>query len=157
MPDDEQKQVLSEVKAKEIKMAKTIAITTANKAVIEAALVAVNGRATAHTYTSFEEVAEIAEAAEAAIAALNLPKADRVGAVWFETSGAAVAKAYRQPRIATALKIIRKASGWHLASVSDAQIWEKGGGKGRLYLTEAQAADAKARFAASLNVLKAAE
>lgn len=138
-------------------MAKTIAITPTNAATIVAALAAANGRATAHTFTSYEEVVSLAEAAESALAALGLPKAARVGAVWFETSGGKVPNAYKNSRQATAVRLVRRATGWHLQSAASVAIWQEGGGKGRLYLTSAQADKAKARFAASLNVLKAAE
>lgn len=133
---------------------KTIAITKDNAARIEAALAAVNGRATAHAYTSFDEIQSIAEAAEKAMDAALILKKSRAGAIWHETSGIEVANSYRGVRKATAVKLIRKSGGWHFDSAHQVEIYKEGDGKGRLWLTEAQAEEAKARFAATLNVMK---
>lgn len=131
---------------------KTIAIIEKNRAAIEAALASVNGKAQAHTYTSYAEIAGMAETAEAALSAINLPKASRAGAVWKEISGAEVAKSYRNPRQATSVRLIRRSAGWHIVTAKAVTIWQEGGGKGSLYITEAQAEEAKSRFADGLNV-----
>lgn len=92
-------------------------------------------------------------AIEAALEAIGLPKASRAGSVWFETSGGPTAAAYKRPRQATAVKLVRMTAGWHFHSATATQIWEKGGGKGSLWLTQAQAEEAKSRFASTLNVM----
>lgn len=133
-------------------MTKTIAITPANAAAIEAALAAVNGRASAHAFTSFEEVADLAASAEEAIADLNIPKTARAGAVWYQTSGAAVANAYKGTRQGTSVKLVRRTSGWHLEAAASATLYKEGGGAGRLHLTPTQRNEAVRRFEAGFSV-----
>lgn len=133
-----------------------IKIAESNKAAIEAALKAVNGKAYDHAYTSFAEIAELAVAAEEALAALNLPLKERAGATWAETSGAPVPNAYKYSREGTTVKLARRGAGWYLVSASRMALYKEGGGKGRLALTEAQAAEATKRFQAGFSVIKAA-
>lgn len=122
---------------------KAIKIDIKNAATIEAALAAVNGRAEAHTYTTFYEVADVAAKAEAALENLLL-KGDRPGARWSKTSGSKVANSYKNSRLATTVVLERKTAGWYLVEVHSVSVMESGGGKGRLTLTQAQDAAAKA-------------
>ena len=63
-------------------MLKAIKITADNKTTIESALHDVNGRATAHAYTEFDELAYMVKAAEKKLEGLGIPKNMRKGASW---------------------------------------------------------------------------
>ena len=131
---------------------KPIKIAVENTQAIEAALSAVNGRAVAHSYTTFSDVCLLAGCAEARLAALGLPKADRIGAEWHETSGSTVPNSYDRKghsRRATAVTIVRKGAGWYLIDVRRADIGQQGGGPGRLTLTTDQDAECMRRLRAS--------
>jgi hypothetical protein len=126
-------------------MFKAIKITQANAKAIEAALAAVNGRATAHTFTTFGEVQNMAATAEAKLNALSIPKAMRKDAVWSETSGAAVTNAYAKKsstRAANWVRLERRSADWFLTNVGKTEIYKEGGGPGRLTLTKEQATKA---------------
>jgi hypothetical protein len=136
-----------------------IKITEANAAAIEAALKNANGRAEAHAYTAFAEIEALAETAESKLESLGLPKAQRAGAVWVETSGGAVANAYAKKgfsRSATSARLERRASGWYLVSAAAATIYASGGGNGLLILTAKQDAEAVRRLRAGYSAIKAA-
>lgn len=135
---------------------KAIKIEAKNFSAIEAALLAVNGRASAHSFTTGAEVAVVvAQAAEAELEALSIPKTRRVGATYRKTSGEAVnntyaRKAYTRP--ATGIVIERRSSGWYLTSVVKREVGQAGGGRGHLYLTQAQAEEAIAAVKAKFQV-----
>ena len=132
-----------------------IRITEANAAAIEAALKAVNGKAEAHAYTAFGEIEALAEAAEARLEALGLPKTQRTGALWTETSGSAVSNSYAKKafhRAATIVQLQRRPSGWFLVSAFATTIGASGGGKGGLILSAEQDAEAVRRLRASYSV-----
>lgn len=138
---------------------KAIKITEENKAAIEAALSAVNGRATAHTFTKFSEIQYMAATAEAKFNTLSIPKAVRKGATWGETSGCAVANAYAKKcstRAATWVTLERRSSDWFLTGAGKTEVYKDGGGPGRLTLTEAQAAKAIEVFSQQFRVAKPA-
>lgn len=117
-----------------------IKITNANAAKIEAMLAAANGRATEHVYTC-GDLADLAISAEERLESLGIPKAMRAGAEVFAISGDRVPNAYKWARNATSVRLVRRSSGWFVASVGAATIWKEGG-KVDLLLTEEQ--DAKA-------------
>ncbi len=127
------------------------AILTAekNKSVIEAVLKSVNGRATAHTYNSFEEILAAADKAEKTALELLGSKKEAIGAEWKQTSGERVANAYDRrshTRVATGITLSRRPSGWFLVDVEPATIYKDGGNDGVIYLTEEQDAVAVAKF-----------
>lgn len=130
---------------------KAIKITYSNAAALTAALKAVNGTAIQHAYTDFYELNSLALQAEAKLAQFLNVK-DRAGAAWTETSGGKVAKAYKNPRTATRVRIERKSSDWYLVGVSKVTINEAGGGPGVLTLTKSQDEIARAKFATQYNV-----
>ena len=134
-------------------------ITEANAAAIEAALKAINGRSTTHTYTTFTEIESLAAAAEAKLEALGLPKTQRAGAAWNETSGSAVSSSYAKKafgRAATSVRLERRPSGWYLVGATATTIGASGGGKGRLILAAEQDAEAVRRLRAGYSVIKQA-
>ena len=114
-------------------------ITVENTAKIHTALLAVNGRAKAHTFTTFSDIDRLARVAEKRLDELGIPKASRGGAVYHECSGGPLANAYQNSAIVTVVQLIRRSGGWYLDTVAEGQIW--GGSKadnGTLTLTAAQ-------------------
>lgn len=81
---------------------KTILIIEENRAEIEAALKAVNGRAFAHTFTELSEITNLAHHAEIAVAEVGLAESYRVGARYTCASGRVVASNYKGARKGTA-------------------------------------------------------
>lgn len=135
-------------------MTKPIAVIPDNYQRILELLKAVNGHSRAHTYTEFSEIEHLVNCAEEELAELDIPKTQRTGAVWYQTSGSAVANSYYgNQRNATTVKLERKRSGWYLAAVSSATVYKEGGGRGKLYLPKKVAELALARFSEKLNVL----
>lgn len=126
-------------------MDKAIKITKGNAVEIQAALRAVNGKATAHTFTSYEEIAAMAESAEKRVLEL-LGKKDAVGAKWAATSGDKVSSSYKHARIGTHVVLARRSTGWFLTNVIPATLFAEGGWPGKITLTEQQAELAIKRF-----------
>jgi hypothetical protein len=114
-----------------------IKIAEKNVAKIEAALAAANGKANAHTFTSYADVAKIAATAEADIGRLGLPMSHRSGARFASTSGSAVANRYKYTRQGTTITIERGSSAWYLINVRSATLWA-GGGRDQTLLSQAQ-------------------
>lgn len=129
---------------------KALKITETNVAAIEAALAEINGRCTAHTYTSAAEIAEIARLGEVTLAEW-LPKDALPGAVITATSGDWVPNAYRGVRIGTRVVLQRRSRGWYLISVHATTLYREGG-RTRFTLTREQHALAVARFSSQYSV-----
>lgn len=129
---------------------KAIRITEDKIAAIEAALVAVNGKSTAHTITSGTKVVTIAAKAEKLLNEL-IPAKARAGATYSYTSGGAVANSYKHIRNATKITLQRGSKDWMLVDVENVGIFTSGGGE-KMTLTPAQDAKAIARFRKSYNV-----
>lgn len=133
---------------------KAIKITESKAAAIEAALKEVNGKAYDHAYTNFSEIEYMVHQAEASARAILNVK-DLPGAQWTETSGAQVAKKYRNSRNsrkATTVTIERRSSAWYMVAARSVEILTEGGGPGTLILTKAQDEAAKAKFATKYRV-----
>jgi len=128
---------------------KPIRITPDNAIHIEAALIAVNGKATAHTFTSYSEIEALAKRAEEALLTLVGAKKRAPGAVYPATSGAPVSNGYDKmthSRIATVVYLKRGSDAWFLIGAKATQVYKEGGGKSVLRLTQAQADHAVATF-----------
>ncbi len=121
---------------------KPIKINVENFPAIEAALKAVNGKATAHTFTTGGAVHSIADLAEAKLDRLGLPKAVRAGAVFIAQSGDVLPARYRYKAQTTNIRIERRSTGWVLTDISVSILYPKSKPDRLLVLTEAQ--DAKA-------------
>lgn len=117
---------------------KPILITEANAAAIKAVLADVNGRATAHCYTSFSEIRDEAGRAERKLSDLLEAKGKRIGARYVSQSGGKVASSYRQSRIVTRITLRRGAKGWYLEAASQGQLWPNETGGAYLRLAPAQ-------------------
>lgn len=121
---------------------KAIRICPAMQDAIRSALRAVNGRATAHAFSTYSEIAHLAQAAEKALQQLQLAPRDRVGAAYTCVSGASVANAYKYARTGTRVTLRRRTGGWYLAEIESAMIYAQGGALPRLTLTSQQHAKA---------------
>lgn len=129
-------------------------ITEKNAALIEAALAAVNGRATAHACTDYGEVLWASMMAAKEAEDIMGTKRGTVGAVAVYVSGDAVTNAYAHKafsRPATRLTLERRPSGWFLVHVEKADIRQSGGGLS-LTLTAEQDAEAVRRLRERYNV-----
>lgn len=117
---------------------KPVLITETNAEAIEFALTAVNGRATAHCYTTFGEIRDEAERAERKLSDLLEAKSKRVGARYISQSGGKVASSYRHSRAITRVTLKRGAKGWYLEAVAQGLLWPNETGGAYLRLTPAQ-------------------
>lgn len=116
---------------------KAIKVTAANATAIETALAAVNGKATAHAYTTAQEIIDLAERAESQLEGLGIIKSARSGAVLISASGDAVPNSYKYSRIGTRIELRRKSSDWYLTDAAQWTIY-KTGGSTQMVLTKAQ-------------------
>jgi hypothetical protein len=120
-------------------MIKAIKITAENAGAIEAALANVNGRASAHTFTAFDQIEALALRGEEKLEELGIPKSARNGAIYDASSGGSVAKRYKSARLITLVQLQRKTAGWYLVAVGVATVWPSGyTGKTGLTLTAEQ-------------------
>jgi hypothetical protein len=129
---------------------KALKIELSNKSAIESELHAINGRATAHSYTSFNEIEAIAKRFEGKVYDLLCSKKEMVGAIVRSESGSSVAKKYKGSRVSTIVTIERKSTGWYLTDVKSGQLWTDGG-RDVLTLTAQQDARAVEQFRKSYN------
>lgn len=136
-------------------MIKSIKIVADNAGAIELALRAENGWSTAHTFTTFSEIESLAVRAEEKMEELGIPKPARAGATYERASGGSVAKSYRNTRVITLIKLLRKSAGWYLVAVGTATVWPSGyTGKTGLTLTAEQDARAVAVFRKNYHTAK---
>ena len=131
-----------------------IKITEANLEKIQAALDAVNGKATEHTYSRAETVISIANRAEVVVLSM-LAKKDAKGARFISNSGSTMPNSYRYSRKGTQLVMERTSKGWTLTEVAEITLWKEGG-KDYLRLTLAQDKLAVSRFRKNYGVLNSA-
>jgi len=103
---------------------------------IEDALLAINGKATSHTYQYATEIRAIAKVAEDQLAASGVPIAERAGCEITAISGEAVAKRYKNRRVATRVTLVRGSGAWYLTEVSRTEIYPAGPGKPAIKLTD---------------------
>lgn len=97
--------------------------TSGNNAKITAALVAVNGKATSHTYASYLSARYEARNAEERLIALGIAKSDRRGARLRAESGEKLPTAYKREAITTVITIERGSSHWYLTAVQRGSLW----------------------------------
>lgn len=136
---------------------KPIRITEQNRAAIFHILAGVNGRATAHTFTTYQQIEQIAAAAEKQLIGLVGSQKAAVGALFKASSGEKMPNAYKYPRSGTAVTLERRATGWFLIDASEVTLYASGGSAGRLTLTAAQDARAVELFRAGYTTLPAVE
>jgi hypothetical protein len=139
---------------KPAKAAKPTLVLFKNAADVVDLLATVNGRAVKHAYTTYAQIAAIATEAEVKLDSLKLPLSLRTGAEWVQTSGAEVSSSYKNVRQGTRVTLTRRTGGWTLKA-NPANVYTKGGGKGKLSLTQDQLDAAAERLLAGINVLAA--
>jgi len=100
------------------------------------ALEGINGKATAHTFTTANEIRAVAKMAEDQLAASGVPLAARAGCEIIATSGEVVANRYKNKRIATRVTLQRGSGAWYLTSVSTTEIYPAGPGKPSIVLSD---------------------
>ena len=115
-----------------------IKINEQNRAAITAALVAANGRATAHTFNGATPIIEAAVAAEAKLELLGLSKAQRMGAKAVAHSGGLLPRSYKYQRVTTMVTITRGSSGWFVTSIATHEYWNFSSGGTYVSLTATQ-------------------
>lgn len=123
-----------------------IKITKENAEKIEAALLGVNGKATAHTYTTFREIEIFAHESENYLSTKYLLKNSYSGAIGVSISGSKVANSYRSTRAGTKITIVRGAVHWFLVDIKSVTIFINGGGSDVVTLTTEQKEEAVTRF-----------
>jgi hypothetical protein len=136
-------------------MIKATRITEQNRAAIVAILASVNGKATAHTWTTFGDIEYLALVAEKQLLDLVGSQKAAVGARFNATSGGKVANAYKYARSGTSVTIERRSTGWFLIEASEATLYADGGGARRLTLTAEQDKRAVELFRAGYSVAPA--
>jgi len=135
---------------------KSIKITVANKKTIEAVLAAVNGKAEAHTYTTYTDIADLAESANGRVLRILGAKKYIPGAVLNALSGDAVSNAYARKgfsRAGTLVSIECRSTGWFFVAVSRCDVYKEGGYES-LTLTTAQDARAVAVVRAQYRIAR---
>lgn len=105
---------------------KKIKVAKENAEKIEKALAEVNGRASAHTYKIFSEIAQIAKRFEASMSKY-LSKKESAGARFFCVSGDSVPNRYDHKREATGIVLECCSTGIFLVEVSRQTIYQDGG------------------------------
>jgi hypothetical protein len=121
---------------------KPIKLAKENEAAIEAALKAVNGRASTHAWTTLFELEKAAFWAEKRLERLELPKAVRPGARFVAQSGETLPNAYKYQATTTTVELLRRGAGWYLVDAMQSGLYPKATPRHVLTLTPAQ--DAKA-------------
>lgn len=101
-------------------------------------MVDVNGKSTAHTYTTADEVIKLATLAENKVVDLLGSQKAAFGTVAFSKSGCAVANAYRNTRIGTVVILRRHSTGWFLTNTAQCILFKEGGFEIKLRLTAEQ-------------------
>lgn len=135
---------------------KAIKICKENKAAIESALHAVNGKAISHTYTTFSEIEDEAKWAHETVFGLVGNKKVMVGAKAFSASGGSVPNAYKYSRSGTYIVLEYKSSGWFLTHIASCQLHTQGG-KRSISMTQEQNDKALSDYAKKWSVIKPAE
>jgi hypothetical protein len=130
---------------------KALNITATNAKKIEVALAAVNGRAAAHTFTTFAEIEQVATTLERKLRSLGIAKKYRSGARGTARSGHSVAKSYDYARKATDVCLERRSSTWFLASIDEATAYAEDAHP-RVTLTESQDAIAIANLRSAYSI-----
>jgi len=131
---------------------KPIKITTSNAAALTAALLAANGKATAHVFAQASELEGVAAQAELKLAKLGLPVSARKGATVVRISGQKMPSAYKYKVRLTQATLVRGASGWALTELASVEAWNGGGSQ--LGLTTAQDERIVSRVRAGYRVSK---
>jgi hypothetical protein len=95
---------------------------------IQKALDEANGKADKHTFSKCDDLIELVERADDIIfEKLLFTQKHAVGVKIHATSGDAVARSYKYPRVATSVTIERCPTGWFVTDIRPDTIWQSGG------------------------------
>ncbi len=135
----------ADIKAKlaEMDAAPEAILACPHAADIHAALSDVNGKATAHTYTTVGALIDIASDIEAKLERHGVPLADRVGVTVSALSAVPTSKSYnRQSRsaIATRVTFLRGTSAWYVTGMERVERYTGPGGDEKIKATLPDAA-----------------
>jgi len=130
---------------------KPIKVCEKNAFAIEAALRQANGKAVAHTFTTYAEIAKMAEFAERIAYALLGTKAAAIGAKAIAQSGEKLPNAYKWTPIITSVTLEKKSTGWFLLSANSIET-HFGGKRVCIFLTPAQKDMAISKFKLNFEV-----
>jgi len=120
-------------------MTKThIKIDAKNCEKIVQALAEINGRASAHVFEFYSQIAHLAEVAEKALAEFGVPKISRKGAMYTAESGEKLPSAYKYRAQTTSVVIERGASAWYLVKIERSELYPCQRPSAFLCLTSAQ-------------------
>ena len=123
-----------------------IKITEKNRAKIEAALAAVNGKARAHTIDDYDQVQDIALATEVKL--FGVAQKERIGTEVLYTKSGPHAAAYKFNTISTRIALYRGSTGWFLTGVKRDEVRPKQAERWVVKITrETEAALVKAALA----------
>ncbi|MGC8541022.1 MAG: hypothetical protein ACP5QA_10385, partial [Phycisphaerae bacterium] len=111
-----------------------IKIDPENAPKIEAALLSVNGKSTAHTFTTFTEIATLVNRAEGRFNMIHLSKTLRDGAVIVAYSGRKLPSSYKYTSKVTRVELRRSSRGWFLISASSQEVYPSDTGRDLLVL-----------------------
>ncbi|MGZ6520075.1 MAG: hypothetical protein ACXVED_21030 [Bacteroidia bacterium] len=121
-----------------MKLKKAIKIINENSALMNATLLNINGRASAHTYTRADEIIALAKQADAELYSLLENKSMMRGAKFIDRSGDGLPSAYQNSRICTHVELECVNGGdWRLVSVSAVTAYRECA-KSQLILTPKQ-------------------
>ena len=119
-------------------MKTSIKIDLKNCGKIVQALAEVNGRASAHVFEAYTQIARLAETAETALAEFGVSKISRKGAAYTAESGEKLPRAYKYCAQTTFVVIERGASAWYLVKIERSEIYPRQRPNAFLRLTSAQ-------------------
>ena len=101
------------------------ALIDAKTAAIVAALANVNGRAEAHTISTYADVWAVADRAEVLLDRRGVSKKNRVGATIIHHPSGPSASAYKYGVVSTDITLKRVADGWRLVGVNRYKQWPR--------------------------------
>lgn len=127
-----------------------IKIDIKNNEAINAALEAVNGKATSFTITSAKEVLDAVKAVETKLAVL--PKAERKGAKAHYRPTGPSASSYKYMAKTTRITIERGATDWFLTGVFSEGVLPKASERMIISISKAQADEIQRRAIADFNI-----
>lgn len=114
-------------------------IKVSDVAAVNAALAAVNGKATAHTITSPEWVKALANDTEKLLEGRGLAKAERNGTTLTYTPMGPSANKYKYAATSTRITLQRGSKEWYLTNVERVDVWPKNPERNIINISKAQA------------------
>lgn len=131
---------------------KPIKIIAENATIIESILHEINGKATAHTYITYENIYSIMLRFNKKLNELRLPDALKQGAKLISISGEKIPNAYKYPRTATQITIEHKSKSYYFTDIQLIKIWQHAG-KEAIYVSKEQHRHATKALFSQYNII----